>query len=110
MLCFKSYKYKEIHLREVVDRGSETQYEKCADICIINAQMWVILTHLELLVVVARHNFKWVEITPICLMLEQTFAKLDEDNDTGPYLHVLKHDIIYLNIAASTPKVLEYLI
>ena len=36
-----------------------------------------IFTHLKLCLATATHNFKWMKITDICLIWDQTFANLD---------------------------------
>ena len=36
-----------------------------------------IFTHLKLCLAAASHNFKWLKITHICLISEQTFANID---------------------------------
>ena len=41
-----------------------------------NQIIWI-FTHLKLCLATATHNFKWVEITHICLISDQTLANLD---------------------------------
>ena len=42
----------------------------------LNQIIWI-LTHLKLCLATATHNFKWVEITHICLIWDHTFANFD---------------------------------
>ena len=37
----------------------------------------LIFTYLKLCLTTATHNFKWVKITHMCLIWDQTFANLD---------------------------------
>ena len=45
---------------------------------ILSLSYFILLTtHLELSLATATHNFKWVKITHICFMWDQTFVNLD---------------------------------